>query len=69
MHFLCRFGYNQWRDPMKPSQILQKFCQDLNLSEPVYGRGTVRIGSKTFTGPVELEDKNGRENAKMQLKS
>ena len=45
---------------MKPSQILRKLCKDLSLDGPYFGRGSVRIGPKTFFGTVELENKNGK---------
>uniref|UniRef100_A0A7N8WNY0 Otoferlin a n=1 Tax=Mastacembelus armatus TaxID=205130 RepID=A0A7N8WNY0_9TELE len=32
-------GYNIWRDPMKPSQILAKLCKDGKLDGPHYGPG------------------------------
>ena len=57
--FFWRFGYNQWRDPQKPSQILTKLCKDAKLDGPHFESGKVRIGKRTFTGPTELEDENG----------
>ena len=56
---IIRFGYNQWRDPQKPSQILTKLCKDAKLDGPHFESGKVRIGKRTFTGPTELEDENG----------
>uniref|UniRef100_A0AAY4AWM5 C2 domain-containing protein n=1 Tax=Denticeps clupeoides TaxID=299321 RepID=A0AAY4AWM5_9TELE len=32
-------GYNAWRDPMKPTQILSKLCKDGKLDGPHYGPG------------------------------
>uniref|UniRef100_A0A8C9XYB9 Otoferlin n=1 Tax=Sander lucioperca TaxID=283035 RepID=A0A8C9XYB9_SANLU len=32
-------GYNVWRDPMKPSQILAKLCKDGKIDGPHYGPG------------------------------
>uniref|UniRef100_A0A672HCD7 Otoferlin n=1 Tax=Salarias fasciatus TaxID=181472 RepID=A0A672HCD7_SALFA len=32
-------GYNVWRDPMKPTQILAKLCKDGKLDGPHYGPG------------------------------
>uniref|UniRef100_A0A672H7A8 Otoferlin n=1 Tax=Salarias fasciatus TaxID=181472 RepID=A0A672H7A8_SALFA len=32
-------GYNIWRDPMKPSQILAKLCKDGKIDAPQYGPG------------------------------
>ncbi len=41
-------GYNQWRDPMKPTQILAKLCKDGKLEPPVYSSGRVKVGRRTF---------------------
>ena len=60
MHIFSSFGYNQWRDPQKPSQILTKLCKDAKLDGPHFESGKVRIGKRTFTGPTELEDENGK---------
>uniref|UniRef100_A0A6Q2YPV7 C2 domain-containing protein n=1 Tax=Esox lucius TaxID=8010 RepID=A0A6Q2YPV7_ESOLU len=30
-------GYNVWRDPLKPSQILAKLCKEAKLDGPLYG--------------------------------
>ena len=49
-------GYNEWRDPMKPTQILAKLCREGRLDGPHYSRHQVRLGDRTFT--VERE---GRE--------
>jgi len=54
------FGYNQWRDPMKPSDILKKLCKDLKVDGPHFMPGKVRVGQKVFNGPIELEDENGK---------
>uniref|UniRef100_G3PC42 Otoferlin n=1 Tax=Gasterosteus aculeatus aculeatus TaxID=481459 RepID=G3PC42_GASAC len=32
-------GYNVWRDPLKPSQILAKLCKDGKIDGPHYGPG------------------------------
>lgn len=47
--FLYRSGPNQWRDPLKPSQILAKLCKDLKLDGPYIMHNRIRIGSKAFT--------------------
>uniref|UniRef100_T1JBU8 C2 domain-containing protein n=1 Tax=Strigamia maritima TaxID=126957 RepID=T1JBU8_STRMM len=41
-------GYNQWRDSLKPSQILAKLCKDHKLDGPHIANGRVRIGRKCF---------------------
>ncbi|XP_064096144.1 otoferlin-like isoform X4 [Macrobrachium nipponense] len=48
-------GYNQWRDPMKPTQILARLCKEGRLDGPHYGPGKVRIGTKTFSLQSEEE--------------
>ncbi|XP_047244483.1 otoferlin isoform X4 [Girardinichthys multiradiatus] len=53
-------GYNIWRDPMKPSQILAKFCKEGKIDGPHYGPGgKVKVANRIFTGPTEIEDENG----------
>ena len=44
-----RCGYNQWRDPMKPVQLLTKLCKEGKLDGPHFSDGKVRVGEKTFT--------------------
>ncbi|XP_047477393.1 LOW QUALITY PROTEIN: otoferlin-like [Penaeus chinensis] len=53
-------GYNQWRDPMKPTQILGRLCKEGRLDGPHYGPGKVRIGPKTFTLQADDEHDPGR---------
>ncbi|XP_068580675.1 otoferlin isoform X14 [Cebidichthys violaceus] len=53
-------GYNVWRDPMKPSQILAKLCKDGKIDGPHYGPGgKVKVANRIFHGPTEIEDENG----------
>ncbi|XP_078145831.1 otoferlin [Centroberyx gerrardi] len=53
-------GYNVWRDPMKPSQILAKLCKEGKLDGPHYGPGgRVKVANRIFQGPTEIEDENG----------
>uniref|UniRef100_A0A8C5TJ51 Otoferlin n=1 Tax=Malurus cyaneus samueli TaxID=2593467 RepID=A0A8C5TJ51_9PASS len=54
-------GYNTWRDPMKPSQILSKLCKEGKVDGPHFGPGgRVKVANRVFTGPTEIEDENGR---------
>ena len=46
--FFYSCGYNQWRDPMKPVQILTKLCKEGKLDGPHFSDGKVRVGDKTF---------------------
>uniref|UniRef100_A0A8C0VEA0 Otoferlin n=1 Tax=Cyanistes caeruleus TaxID=156563 RepID=A0A8C0VEA0_CYACU len=53
-------GYNTWRDPMKPSQILSKLCKEGKVDGPHFGPGgRVKVANRVFTGPTEIEDENG----------
>ncbi|CAB1340033.1 unnamed protein product, partial [Coregonus sp. 'balchen'] len=53
-------GYNVWRDPMKPSQILAKLCKEGKLDGPHYGPGgRVKVANRIFMGVTEIEDENG----------
>ncbi|XP_029318833.1 otoferlin isoform X4 [Cottoperca gobio] len=53
-------GYNIWRDPMKPSQILGKLCKDGKIDGPHYGPGgKVKVANRIFLGATEMEDENG----------
>uniref|UniRef100_G1QPU0 Otoferlin n=1 Tax=Nomascus leucogenys TaxID=61853 RepID=G1QPU0_NOMLE len=54
-------GYNIWRDPMKPSQILTSLCKDGKVDGPHFGPpGRVKVANRVFTGPSEIEDENGQ---------
>ncbi|XP_061425557.1 otoferlin-like isoform X3 [Lethenteron reissneri] len=55
-------GYNTWRDPMKPTQILAKLCKDNKVDGPHYGPGgRVKVANRIFNGPTEMEDDNGHK--------
>uniref|UniRef100_A0A8C9S2Z7 Otoferlin n=1 Tax=Scleropages formosus TaxID=113540 RepID=A0A8C9S2Z7_SCLFO len=54
------YGYNAWRDPMKPTQILTKLCKDSKVDGPHYGPGgRVKVANRVFIGPTQIEDENG----------
>nr|XP_055041938.1 otoferlin isoform X4 [Misgurnus anguillicaudatus] len=53
-------GYNVWRDPQKPTQILAKLCKEGKLDAPQYGPGgKVKVANRVFFGPTEIEDESG----------
>ncbi|XP_024408779.2 otoferlin isoform X3 [Desmodus rotundus] len=55
-------GYNIWRDPMKPSQILTRLCKEGKVDGPHFGPpGRVKVFNRVFTGPSEMEDENGQK--------
>lgn len=58
MYFMFdRHGYNQWRDAMKPTQILARLCKEAKMDTPIYNiDGTVKIGRLTFTVQPEEVD-------------
>lgn len=41
-------GFNQWRDPVKPMQILARLCRDHKLDGPHFLNNGVRIGGRNF---------------------
>lgn len=64
---LHRHGYNIWRDPMKPSQILTRLCKDGKVDGPHFGPpGRVKVANRVFTGPSEIEDENGNRRGRNQ---
>ncbi|XP_043565934.1 fer-1-like protein 4 [Chiloscyllium plagiosum] len=54
-HRQLQQGYNAWRDCLKPSQILTKLCKDLQLSEPEYRIGEVKVNNKIFKIPSDSQ--------------
>ena len=44
-----RCGYNEWRDPMKPSQILSKLCKEGKVDGPYFMQNQLKVGDRTFT--------------------
>ncbi|XP_077301198.1 ferlin family C2 domain-containing myoferlin misfire [Arctopsyche grandis] len=46
-------GYNKWRDPMRPTQILAKLCKDSKINPPIYDSYRLRIGKKLFEMSAE----------------
>ncbi|XP_046585626.1 otoferlin-like isoform X5 [Haliotis rubra] len=54
-------GYNAWRDPQKPTQILMKMCKDGKVDGPHYQAGKVRVANRIFTAPLEIEDENDED--------
>lgn len=58
--FVCQsYGYNAWRDPMKPTLILAKLCKEGKVDGPHYQPGKVRVGNRIFTGTVDHTDDQG----------
>lgn len=57
--FWIRFGFNKWRDPMRPTQILAKLCKDEGLDGPHYSTGRVRIDNKVFGAASQVLEESG----------
>nr|CAD7457540.1 unnamed protein product [Timema tahoe] len=58
MVFISSYGYNQWRDPMKPTQILTKLCKDGKIDGPIYTNGKVKVGRQAFYLQTDEADCN-----------
>ena len=43
-----RCGYNEWRDPMKPSQILSKLCKEGKVDGPYFTQNQVKVADRVF---------------------
>ena len=55
-----RFGFNKWRDPLKPTQILQRICKDEGLDGPHYASpGKCRIENIVFSASPLIMDEAG----------
>ena len=55
-----RFGFNKWRDPMKPTQILARICKDEGLDGPHYNPpGKCRVENMIFAASPTITDEAG----------
>ncbi len=61
--FVNSEGYNAWRDPQKPTQILAKLCKENKVDGPHFQPGKVRVANRIFTAPIEevTDDENGEQ--------
>ncbi|XP_071963772.1 otoferlin-like [Antedon mediterranea] len=54
------YGYNKWRDPEKPTEILQKICEENRFEPPIYsGGGQVTVNGLDIYGEANLVDDTG----------
>ncbi|XP_031569345.1 otoferlin-like [Actinia tenebrosa] len=53
------FGFNKWRDPLRPTQILAKITKEEGLDGPHYSTGRVRLDNKTFVAPSQILEESG----------
>ncbi|KAL0183977.1 hypothetical protein M9458_019673, partial [Cirrhinus mrigala] len=51
-------GYNAWRDSIKPTELLIKFCKENRLDNPHFSPGRITIGNKVFTGKTVFADED-----------
>jgi len=42
------YGYNTWRNPLRPSQILQNLCSDVGYPPPQYLSNSISLEGHTF---------------------
>ena len=60
MIMFLSFGFNKWRDPMKPSQILARLCKDEGLDGPTYTEsGKCKIENHIFSASSTISDEAG----------
>lgn len=56
------FGFNKWRDPMKPTQILARICKDEGLDGPHYTPpGKCRVENMIFAAASTIMDEAGNQ--------
>ncbi len=61
---ILRFGFNKWRDPMKPTQILARICKDEGLDGPTYtAPGKCKIENHLFAASPMVSDEHGKYEA------
>ncbi|XP_067657682.1 myoferlin-like isoform X1 [Haliotis asinina] len=45
----CTSGINEWRDCMKPKELLEEYCRKRHLSGPMfYGNNSVKVGKRVY---------------------
>ena len=54
-----RYGYNQWRDALKPTGIVEKLCKDIKIEAPDYRRTSVYLEGRTYYADFEVENEQG----------
>ena len=59
-------GFNKWRDPIKPTAILQRLCKDYKLDGPHFSDGKCRIEGKMFHARDHIVDDNGKRDFQKQ---
>ncbi|XP_041370601.1 myoferlin-like isoform X3 [Gigantopelta aegis] len=45
----CTSGINEWRDCMKPKEILEEYCTNMTMSAPLFiGNNSVKVGKRVY---------------------
>lgn len=60
--FFFSHGFNKWRDPIKPTAILQRLCKDYKLDGPHFSDGKCRIEGKMFHARDHIVDDSGKRD-------
>ena len=55
-------GFNKWRDPIKPTAILQRLCKDYKLDGPHFSDGKCRIEGTIFHARDHIVDDSGKRD-------
>ncbi|XP_033118716.1 otoferlin-like isoform X3 [Anneissia japonica] len=55
------FGYNNWRDPQKPAQILKNLCKEYKFDGPHFSNGTCRVNQIEYSGEQFVSDESGTQ--------
>ncbi|ELU05062.1 hypothetical protein CAPTEDRAFT_184805 [Capitella teleta] len=53
------FGYNQWRDCIQPTAIVERLCKDVKMQNPDYRRDSVYIAGRIYYAEGEIENDAG----------
>ena len=62
----CRFGYNTWRDPQKPTQILERLCREFGFDAPEFkpredmSGSILHVAGRQFEASEIVENLEGR---------
>lgn len=72
IYFNKRCGYNEWREPLKPVQLLTRLCKEGKVDGPHFTSGKVKVGEKTFTmekaGFFPFSSTDAQQNDKRKCK-
>jgi len=55
----ARFGYNMWRDALKPTEILAGLCKNHKLQPPIYRDQSCFVADHKFHASTFIEREGG----------